>query len=71
MSVRGIDAKKTAEAWFKQAQNVGREYFIRALKSHREEMKKSGEYSGIHAQTYKLMSNHPWGQEYLKIEQIK
>lgn len=71
MSVRGVDVKKTAEAWARQAQNVGRDYFIRALKSHREEMKAGGTYAGIHAETYKLMSRHPWGQEYLKIESIK
>ena len=71
MTVRGIDVQKTAEAWFKQAQHVGREYFIKALKSHREEMAKGGTYSGIHAETYKLMSRHPWGQEYLKIESVK
>jgi len=71
MTVRGIDVQKTADAWFKQAQHVGREYFIRALKSHREEMAKGGTYSGIHAETYKLMSRHPWGQEYLKIESVK
>jgi len=71
MTVRGVDVQKTANAWFKQAQHVGREYFIRALKLHREEMSKGGTYSGIHAETYKLMSKHPWGQEYLKIESIK
>jgi hypothetical protein len=71
MTVRGIDVNKTAEAWFKQAQHVGREYFIRAMKSHREEMANGGTYSGIHAETYKLMSRHPWGQEYLKIESLK
>jgi hypothetical protein len=72
MTVRGaVDVKKTAETWLKQAQNVGKEYFIRSLKSHREEMSKGGTYSGVHAETYKLMSQHPWGQEYLKIEQIK
>ena len=71
MTVRGIDVQKTADAWFKQAQHVGRDYFIRALKSHREEMAKGGTYSGIHAETYKLMSRHPWGQEYLKIESVK
>ncbi len=71
MSVRGVDVNKTAEAWLKQAQNVGREYFIRSMKVHREEMASGGTYSGIHAQTYKLMSQHPWGQEYLKIEQTK
>lgn len=71
MTVRGVDVKKTAEAWMRQAQNVGREYFVRALKSHREEMVKGGTYSAIHAETYKLMSRHPWGLEYLKIESIK
>ena len=72
MTVRGaVDVKKTAETWVKQAQNVGREYFIRSMKTHREEMAKDGIYSGVHAETYKLMSLHPWGQEYLKIEQIK
>lgn len=71
MTVRGIDTKKTAEEWLKQAQRIGRDYFIRSMKSHREEMSKGGTYSGIHAETYKLMSRHPWGQEYLKIEQIK
>jgi len=71
MTVRGVDVQKTANAWFKQAQHVGREYFIRALKLHREEMSKGGTYSGIHAETYKLMCKHPWGQEYLKIESIK
>ena len=71
MSVRGIDVKKTAESWFKQAQNVGKDYFVRAMKSHREEINAGGEYSGIHAETYKLMAKHPWGQEYLKIEQLK
>lgn len=71
MSVRGIDVKKTAEAWVKQAEHVGREYFIRALKGHREEMKANGTYAGLHAETYKLMAKHPWGQEYLKIESIK
>ena len=71
MSVRGVDVSKTAESWLKQAQNVGRDYFVRAMKSHREEMSKGGTYSGIHAETYKLMSKHPWGQEYLKIEQYK
>jgi hypothetical protein len=71
MSVRGVDVKKTAQAWLKQAEHVGREYFIRALKSHREEMKAGGTYAGVHAETYKLMSRHPWGQEYLKIESIK
>ena len=55
----------------KQAQNVGRQYFVRALKSHREEMNKGGTYSAIHAETYKLMSKHPWGEEYLKIERLK
>lgn len=71
MAVRGIDAKKIAETWFKQAVNVGNEYFVRSMKSHREEMAKGGEYSGIHAETYKLMVKHPWGQEYLRIEQLK
>lgn len=71
MSVRGIDTKKIAETWFKQSVNVGKEYFVRSMKSHREEMAKGGEYSGIHAETYKLMVKHPWGQEYLRIEQLK
>lgn len=71
MSVRGVDVKKTAQAWLKQAEHVGREYFIRALKGHREEMKANGTYAGLHAETYKLMAKHPWGQEYLKIESIK
>ena len=71
MSVRGIDTKKVAETWFKQAQAVGKDYFVRSLKSHREQMNAGGEYSGIHAETYKLMERHPWGQEYLKIEQLK
>ena len=71
MPVRGIDTKKTAESWFKQAQAVGKDYFVRSMKSHREEMNKGGEYSGIHAETYKLMVKHPWGQEYLRIEQAK
>lgn len=71
MTVRGVDVKKTSEAWLKQAQNVGRQYFVRALKSHREEMSKGGTYSAIHAETYKLMCKHPWGEEYLKIERLK
>jgi hypothetical protein len=71
VTVRGIDVKKTSEEWLKQAQRIGKEYFIRSMKSHREEMAKSGPYSGLHAETYKLMSVHPWGQEYLKIERIK
>lgn len=71
MPVRGIDTKKTAESWLKQAQAVGKDYFVRSMKSHREEMNKGGEYSGIHAETYKLMVKHPWGQEYLRIEQAK
>jgi hypothetical protein len=70
MSVRGIDTKRVAESWFKQAQ-VSKDYFVRSLKSHREQMNAGGEYSGIHAQTYKLMVRHPWGQEYLKIESIE
>ena len=71
MSVRGIDARKIAEDWVKQAENVGKDYFVRSLKNHKEEMSKGGTYSGIHAETYKLMVRHPWGQEYLKIERIK
>ena len=71
MSVRGIDARKIAETWLKQAENVGKDYFVRSMKGHREEMAKGGTYSGIHAETYKFMVRHPWGQEYLKIERIK
>jgi hypothetical protein len=71
MTVRGVDVKKTAQAWVKQAEHVGKSYFVRALKTHRQEMDSGGTYSAIHAETFKLMSRHPWGQEYLKIESIK
>lgn len=71
MSVRGIDSKKISEDWLKQAVSPGKSYFWRSMKSHKEEMNKGGEYSGIHALTYKLMVKHPWGQEYLKIESNK
>lgn len=70
MSVRGIDARKVVEDWFKMAQS-SKDYFVRSMKCHREEMTKGGMYSGIHAETYKLMVRHPWGQEYLKIESLK
>lgn len=70
MSVRGVDVKKIAEGWLKMAQ-TSKDYFWRSMKVHREEMNGGGQYSGIHAETYKLMCRHPWGQEYLKIEQAK
>lgn len=70
MSVRGIDTKKVAEDWFKHAQS-SKDYFVRSMKSHKKEMNAGGDYSGIHALTYKLMVQHPWGQEYLRIESIK
>lgn len=70
MSVRGIDTKKIAEDWLKQSQ-ISKDYFVRSMKSHREQMSAGGDYSGIHALTYKLMVRHPWGQEYLKIESNK
>ena len=69
MSVRGIDSKVVAESWFKMAQS-SKDYFVRSMKCHREEMKAGGKYSGIHALTYKMMERHPWGQEYLKIESL-
>lgn len=65
--------KKTAQAWFKQASNLDKDYFWRCMKSHKENSKPNGDYPycGIHAETYKLMVNHPWGQEYLKIVKLK
>ena len=70
MTVRGIDAKKIAKEWLKQAERVGKSYFWRAMKSHKENMARTDDYpyTGIHAETYKLMVRHPWGQELLKIE---
>lgn len=68
MTVRGIDAKKIAKDWLRLSVEPGKNYFWRSMKSHKAEMKKGGEYSGIHAETYKLMCKHPWGQEYLKID---
>ena len=73
MSVRGIDAKKIAQDWFKQAERVGKDYFWRCMESHRENMARKDDYpyTGIHAETYKLMVVHPWGQELLKLEKDK
>ena len=72
-AVRGFDVKKTAQAWFKQASNLDKDYFWRCMKSHKENSKPNGDYPycGIHAETYKLMVNHPGGQEYLKIVKLK
>jgi hypothetical protein len=69
MSVRGVDAKKIAEDWLKQAEHVGKVYFWRSIDNHKEQMARTDDYpyTGIHAQAYKLMIVHPWGQEYLKI----
>lgn len=73
MTVRGIDSKKIAVEWVKQAENVGKDYFWKAMKSHKENMARKDDYpyTGIHAEAYKIMVKHAWGQEYLKIEQLK
>ena len=69
MAVRGVDAKKTAEEWVKQAERIGKDYFWRSMDNHKEQMARTDDYpyTGIHALTYQMMVKHPWGQEYLKL----
>ena len=73
MNHKNIDPKPIAQDWVKNAERIGKAYFFRSMRSHRENMSRTDDYpyTGIHALDDKTMEQNPWGQELIKYESIK